>query len=88
VRFALLLAPLALVACSERPATSEQITAAVAKCGLGKADVRNDDDGNPAWFWESTGRILDDDLDCVRDRLASEGASAKFFDRSLTDAAE
>jgi hypothetical protein len=85
---ALILALFVLAACSVRPATSEEITRAVGACKLGKADVRNDDDGNPAWFWNSNARILDDDLDCVRDQLASQGASAKFFDRSVTDATD
>ena len=87
MRAAVVLLSIGLMACSKHPATQDQLAAAVTSCGIKQADIRNDDDGNAAWFWSYQDGVFDDDLTCVRERLSDEGVAASFYDRSVTDKA-
>ncbi|WP_170005261.1 hypothetical protein [Pseudopontixanthobacter vadosimaris] len=77
-----------LSACSEQPASIEQISTSLKACGIHDADVRIDKGGNPAWYWSPDDDVLNDDIDCVRARLDEFGVRAEFFDKTVTDGAQ
>ncbi|MDZ4138192.1 MAG: hypothetical protein U1D66_04855 [Erythrobacter sp.] len=81
------LTTLILAGCTQEPATVEQLSASLKDCGIHSADIRIDSEGLPAWFWSPQDRVLDDDIDCVRERLKERGATAQFYDKTVTDGA-
>lgn len=76
----------ALVGCSNKPATEEQLRAALSTCGIEQFEIRLDWENRPAWYWSSIDGVDNDEIDCVRRHLGRQGAEANFVDRDVAEA--